>query len=179
MKLCRKCQSFKDPCEFSRKQGSCKSCVAEAYRERYARDSDLRASVKAKNKQQQEICRRYVFDYLTAHSCTDCGEDDPIVLEFDHVRGKKSAGIAVLIRKGASMARLTAEIAKCEVVCANCHRRRTALRANWGCLAYISEPGQPSTSRSKAPEPSEKGSVPKNGAKKPKKGRKAKSKKGS
>jgi hypothetical protein len=46
-------------------------------------------------------------------------------MDFDHVRGEKVANVSVLVAGGASRRRVLAEIAKCEVVCANCHRERT------------------------------------------------------
>jgi hypothetical protein len=49
----------------------------------------------------------------------DCGEKDVRVLEFDHVRGKKGFDIGNWRCFG--MLRLLEEIAKCDVVCANCH----------------------------------------------------------
>jgi hypothetical protein len=74
--------------------------------------------------------RQYVYDHLQARPCADCGEADPIVLEFDHVRGgPKVANVAYLVNRGYGLEALDAEIAKCDVVCANCHRRRTARRA--------------------------------------------------
>ena len=51
---------------------------------------------------------------------------NPIVLEFDHLRDKSFAIGTALTRYGWD--KILAEIAKCEVVCANCHRRRTARR---------------------------------------------------
>lgn len=75
--------------------------------------------------------RAFALAYLLEHPCLDCGERDPIVLEFDHVRGKKESNVATLIHNTASIKRIQAEIAKCEVVCANCHRRRTAVTQNW------------------------------------------------
>lgn len=62
--------------------------------------------------------------------CADCGGEYPsFVMDFDHVRGEKVASIAVLTYKlaatRAGLARLVAEMAKCDVVCANCHRVRT------------------------------------------------------
>ena len=67
-----------------------------------------------------------MWDYLLNHSCIDCGEDDPIVLEFDHINpDDKSSSVAALISRY-SLNRLIAEIEKCEVRCANCHRRKTA-----------------------------------------------------
>jgi hypothetical protein len=63
--------------------------------------------------------------------CTDCGlsmPDHPEVFDFDHIDpATKVAGIAALYTKG-SFEQFVAEIAKCEVVCANCHRIRTRSR---------------------------------------------------
>lgn len=61
----------------------------------------------------------------------DCGEADPIVLEFDHVRGEKADNISRMVHGTRSIAAIQAEIDKCEVVCANCHRRRTAETQEW------------------------------------------------
>lgn len=71
--------------------------------------------------------------YLMRHPCVDCGERDSVVLEFDHVpdRASKSAGVGELVRRRARWAELRDEIRKCDVVCANCHRRRTAKRSGW------------------------------------------------
>ena len=70
-----------------------------------------------------------VFAYLIEHPCIDCGEADPIVLDFDH-RGDKTANVADLLRDRASWETIAAEIAKCDVRCANCHRRKTVERAS-------------------------------------------------
>lgn len=56
--------------------------------------------------------------------CTDCGEKNHIVLDFDHLRDKKY-NISRMIHDGFSWAAIKKEMAKCEVVCANCHRIRT------------------------------------------------------
>ena len=73
--------------------------------------------------------RDKVFDYLKSHSCIDCGEKDFAVLEFDHLRDK-STTISVMMNSCFSWDKVMIEIAKCEVVCANCHRRRTYKRQN-------------------------------------------------
>ena len=49
-------------------------------------------------------------------------------MDFDHVRGTKVTILAKLRSGRASLSKIEAEIAKCEVVCANCHRIRTYLR---------------------------------------------------
>jgi hypothetical protein len=79
---------------------------------------------------------RYIYAYLLEHPCVDCGEADPIVLDFDHVRGKKLCNVSHLLSGTPSLKRIQAEIDKCEVRCANCHRRVTAQRHGW--FAYLS-----------------------------------------
>lgn len=61
--------------------------------------------------------------------CKDCGVQYPFyVMQFDHVRGEKKFTIATIGRTYISMKDLQEEIAKCEVVCANCHCARTYIR---------------------------------------------------
>lgn len=75
--------------------------------------------------------RQLVLDYLLTHPCVDCGISDPIVLEFDHVRGKKLFNISDGIKNTKPRKVLFDEIAKCEVRCANCHKRKTAKDYGW------------------------------------------------
>ncbi len=70
-----------------------------------------------------------LVEYLRTHPCVDCGEDDVLVLEFDHLEDKLFS-IARGFRDRPLQALLD-EMAKCEVVCANCHRRRTAARGGF------------------------------------------------
>lgn len=72
--------------------------------------------------------RSRIDDYLGTHRCVDCGESALVVLEFDHVRGQKVGAISWMVSAGYPWAKIAAEIAKCEVRCANCHRRVTDLR---------------------------------------------------
>ena len=74
--------------------------------------------------------RQRLYEYLTQHSCVDCRQSDPIVLDFDHVRGTKKTEVVRLVMQGYSWGTIEAEIAKCEVRCANCHRRKTARERN-------------------------------------------------
>lgn len=75
---------------------------------------------------QRARLRALINDYLAEHPCVDCGEADLVVLEFDHRdRATKSFNVADGLRRVVSVARMLAEIAKCDVRCANCHRRKT------------------------------------------------------
>ena len=72
----------------------------------------------------QQRNRVLVWNYLRAHPCTICGDTDPVVLKFDHI-GNKAHDVGWLVPKSCTV-RLKAEIEKCRVLCANCHRRHTA-----------------------------------------------------
>lgn len=68
--------------------------------------------------------RAWIAYYLRENPCVDCGETDPIVLEFDHQRDKLFA-IGEASGLGKSLEKVKAEVDKCQVRCANCHRRKT------------------------------------------------------
>lgn len=74
--------------------------------------------------------RRLVYLYKLNNPCVDCGEVDPCVLQFDHVKGRKVGNISDMV-KTASIEDLQKEMRKCEIRCANCHMRRTARVHGW------------------------------------------------
>jgi hypothetical protein len=70
---------------------------------------------------------RAFLDGIKDVPCMDCGNKfPPCAMDFDHVRGAKLFDIGR--GKQRNRPELVAEIAKCDVVCANCHRIRTAER---------------------------------------------------
>jgi len=73
--------------------------------------------------------RALIAEYKLAHGCTDCGyRGHPAALDLDHLPGfEKRANVGRLLGREA----ILAELAKCEVVCANCHRIRTGQRAGY------------------------------------------------
>lgn len=83
-------------------------------------------------------------EYLADHPCVDCGEDDLRCLDFDHRDpADKTANVCTLIWTHVRWERVWAEIAKCEVRCANCHRKRTgAQRNDWRHQIRIREIAQ-------------------------------------
>jgi hypothetical protein len=136
---CNHCNELKDESEFNwrykklgKRQRTCRECQAGQKKQWYEKHGDKhRARVRENNQRYKETAQRYVWDYLSTHPCVDCGETDPVVLEFDHVRGKKRASIARMVSNLYSVDSIKKEIAKCEVRCANCHRRRTSKRKGW------------------------------------------------
>ena len=98
------------------------------------RNAELRAELEAK-----------LAAYFAEHPCVDCGERDIRCLEFDHRdRATKSANIAGLLRLVVSWDIICLEIEKCDVRCANCHRRRTAAQVNsWRHQLVMSLEGGP------------------------------------
>ncbi|HST70550.1 MAG TPA: hypothetical protein VLI94_12950 [Solirubrobacterales bacterium] len=137
MGRCSRCKTEKPAEEFAwhrRARGQrdtyCRPCRAEYKREHYqANKQRYIAAAGQRNKALLEERTQYLVAFLREHPCVDCGESDPIVLEFDHLRDKKF-GIASGIR-GRKWQDVLDEIAKCDVVCANCHRRRTAKRGGF------------------------------------------------
>ncbi|MFA6340855.1 MAG: hypothetical protein WCX27_01260 [Candidatus Paceibacterota bacterium] len=73
--------------------------------------------------------RAKMFEFLSDKSCVDCGEKDPIVLEFDHKDPKdKFKIIGKMLSGHYSWESVEKEIRKCEIRCANCHRRKTYIQ---------------------------------------------------
>jgi hypothetical protein len=85
--------------------------------------------------------RALLREYLADKACADCGIRELAVLEFDHLRDKTSAVSDMVAH--ASWRRILAEIARCDVVCANCHPRRTARAFGWSKVLGLSEPRLP------------------------------------
>lgn len=68
--------------------------------------------------------RRWVYEYKRAsEGCVECGTQEPACLEFHHVDDEKHSTVARLLADGRPLERVREEIARCELLCANCHRR--------------------------------------------------------
>jgi len=74
-----------------------------------------------------------MWEYLLKNPCIDCGEKDPIVLDFDHTNPKEKKGnISSWVASSTrSWETILEEIAKCQIRCANCHRRKTHKENNF------------------------------------------------
>lgn len=110
-KKCKSCFEEKDSEEFYKGKSRCKDCV-------------IGASAVTKG-----LVKAYKWVVKARSTCVDCGERNPMVLDFDHIDGadKKNS----VARIYTSIKAVREEMKKCEVRCANCHRVKTARTHNW------------------------------------------------
>lgn len=130
MKTCYHCKQEKGLDAFASRQGKTLSYCIHCYESLYGLLSDKKlkdaaARKKAQNKRIDK-CRQYIKLLLESTPCMDCGIKDMIVLQFDHRDPKEKAlDISDAISRG-RLSKLQKEVEKCDVVCANCHIKRTA-----------------------------------------------------
>ena len=138
-KICGRCKENKLLDFFSWKNrrllirhSVCKQCHVQYRRDHYLlHRSKYIEKARAWNGKQRKRLWKMIAEYLQSHSCVDCGEKDMIVLEFDHREGKLR-GAADMVNRSYSVDKIWKEIDKCDVRCANCHRRKTAInRGFW------------------------------------------------
>ena len=124
---------FKDKAK-GKRRSYCKTCARNYSKKHYDNNP---AYYVEKARVRNEAIRNENYDklyaYLSEHPCVDCGETDLEVLEFDHICDKedKRREVTLLVREAYSWGVIETEIAKCEVRCANCHRRKTSKQFNW------------------------------------------------
>jgi hypothetical protein len=131
--LCNKCHTEKPVDNFSYKDRDkglrkkiCRNCHSLYRKQHYLQNKDKYIEKANKwNTKQKEVISKYLFAKLSKSQCLDCGENDIIVLEFDHINNKK-IGIAEMYKNSYSLRAIEEELNKCEIRCANCHRRKTA-----------------------------------------------------
>jgi transposase-like protein len=127
-KVCCMCKNELSVDQFSsntrRKDGlqsQCKKCHAEYRKQHYLNNRRKYIDRSAEYRKRTRIA---FFEWLKTKSCVDCSNSDFRVLEFDHRQDKK---FNISDKVGAlTMDALMEEINKCDIVCANCHRIRTA-----------------------------------------------------
>ena len=139
MKTCIECKIEKDIEQFpwrnkkkNMRVGRCNVCHNKWYREYFSKPDNRKKQIKRVehiNKRQIEEARKYVLDFLNRNPCVDCGEKNPIVLEFDHRKGVEKVFIissALSTKSYITLDLVKTEIEKCDIRCANCHRIKTA-----------------------------------------------------
>jgi hypothetical protein len=139
LRMCARCHVAKPVAEFPIKNAArgsrgsyCFPCRSEYGKEHYTRNTDYYKSKATKSRTRDRAANRAVVDaFLSDHPCVDCGETDIVVLDFDHVDPKDKLEAVGRLQHSTGRARLLREIAKCQVRCGNCHRRRTAHQFGW------------------------------------------------
>jgi hypothetical protein len=137
LRRCGRCGVLLPASAFNRSGDGYQWWCRECFREYFRRRGDLhRKQCRAGKRKRRKRAKAFIREYLTTHPCADCGESDQDVLELDHI-GEKKGHLSRLAYHGYSVEVLATEMRACEVVCVNCHRRRTARRsgsrraANW------------------------------------------------
>lgn len=144
MKTCSKCANEKSETEYfvkdkksGRLHAQCKTCYKEHrkifYAEHYRKHGDrYRERARLRRAKVKRSTQLALIRYLTDKACTVCSESDIRVLEFDHIDpSTKCFGISVGITDGRPWDDILHEIEKCQILCANCHKKRTAAQYGW------------------------------------------------
>jgi len=147
-KTCLKCKESKHIDFYSKNKTKkdglnnyCKTCMSTNFKNYYKNNTEKHKTEANKRKTKAvEINRQFVFEYLSNNPCVDCGETCQLLLDFDHVRGKKKFNISKMIHRPSSLNKIKEEILKCEIRCVSCHRKRTAIQFNWWILKHLSGP---------------------------------------
>lgn len=132
-KICTTCKEKKDSSLFNknkvRKDGLnnvCRECSNKRSKKHYLDNKEEhRKNVKKRKDSLLKDNKNKIMNILINSSCTDCGNIDHRTFEFDHVNGDKVSNVSTLLGCGFSWDKIKAEIDKCEIVCANCHRIRS------------------------------------------------------
>lgn len=130
---CPSCPHKGPPSDFyesgGKRRPECKTCFKKQMRPRSADHYQKnRKQYIARNAARRAAIASLVRTFKTGKTCTDCGLPHPFWrLDFDHL-GSKDVNLSAIAKTGWSNERVMAEIAKCELVCANCHRDRTQAR---------------------------------------------------
>jgi hypothetical protein len=139
MPKCNHRQLEKDPEEFNWRYKSlglrhptCRECISGHQKKYFSGDAHDRHLQQVKDRKHavRDVAREFVLDYLSTHPCSQCGETDSRVLEFHHEHSKEYP-VSAMINGGYPIKRIQAEIEKCIVLCANCHRKLTMDERGW------------------------------------------------
>lgn len=126
-KTCCRCNVEKLTSEFRKDanrtdgfQSHCKKCRRADDASRYTQA--YRAQIVERNGARAKATREKILAFRLEHPCIKCGEADPSCLDFHHVDPTQK-DFQIGGRPNASWKSIKAEIDKCVVLCANCHRK--------------------------------------------------------
>lgn len=79
----------------------------------------------AQRERHRQKRKEWYHNLKAERGCNICDEDEPVCLDFHHVNDNKSANVGTLATGGYAKETVLEEIKKCELLCANCHRKVT------------------------------------------------------
>lgn len=131
-RVCNKCNQERESNDFffrnkkkNIKHKICRFCQREG-KKKYARKNSERIIRNSKRRVLENKMK--VFELLKQSKCSDCGNDDPRVLDFDHKSQEdKFMSVSEMILNKYSWKKISLEIKKCDIRCANCHRIKTSI----------------------------------------------------
>jgi hypothetical protein len=126
VKVCYKCRRELPVTDFKRHAGradglqaDCIECQQEYRKEHYRRNKE---KYLAKAKSSTARNEEWVREYKRKSKCELCGESHPACLQFHHLDpNEKEGNVSWVAHTGCSLTKLMEEVAKCQVLCANCH----------------------------------------------------------
>lgn len=78
----------------------------------------------------RQKARKLVIELKTGKPCLDCKETFPhYMMDFDHRPGVEKKGNVEAIARTGNIEAVLEEVAKCDLICSNCHRHRTFMRS--------------------------------------------------
>jgi hypothetical protein len=114
------------------RQRHCRTCQAAYRRAHYLANRDDYIKREVERMAGYRVANRpLLLAYLLDHPCVDCGETDPVVLDFDHRDPSTKRNEVARLAATKPWPQVLAEIAKYDVRCANCHRGKTAKQFGW------------------------------------------------
>lgn len=115
--------SYCKPCHIKRSRVSFQSRYVPHPRPKRSEEERRQAS-RDRLRERQQRGRQWLTDYKAARGCKQCGESDPDCLDFHHFDpSQKEVQPATMWWRQWSVKRMEVELAKCIVLCSNCHRK--------------------------------------------------------
>jgi|SRR5690554_397852 len=129
MRTCSSCNESYE--HYGQRCSLCRPCK-RVYDREYHKNRTKETKQRKQKLQIERITRnkKFIWEYLSKSSCETCGEDDTVVLEFDY-KDQSEKEYTISNMYDSSLEKIKIEIAKCRVLCANCHRRHTAKQLGW------------------------------------------------
>lgn len=132
--FCFNCRTTKPIIDFPFNGFKIKKTCNDCYKSLYGNAEEIRIKknkkIKEKTLLNRNKCRTFIANLLSKNKCMDCGETNPLTLDFDHRDPKTKIGsICELVASGREQILIT-EVEKCDIVCSNCHMKRTIKQFN-------------------------------------------------